>query len=84
MDNKPIVTLRDYQEWQEHPVTKALKTVLEGWREQLRDQLEEGIILRGGHYENELTSAQMVGNLSVIKQIQSLDYEGMVSFLEDL
>ena len=63
-------------------MTKALKEVLVVWREQLRDQLEAGVLTRGGSYENELISAQIVGNLSVIAQLRDLDYEGLVNFLD--
>jgi hypothetical protein len=60
-----------------------LKEVLAVWRERLRDQLEDGVHLKSGGYENELVSAQMVGNLAVIKQITDLDYEGALSFLRE-
>ena len=67
------VTLKpeEVQEWLTLPVTKVMFNMLQGWREELRDRLEDGLTLTSD--EGRYLQAQFVGSLQTIKQLLDMD-----------
>jgi hypothetical protein len=66
-----------------HPVTKGLQDLLAVWREKLRDRLEGGLLIRDTEWEAANVRCQIVGNLDVLNQLRGLDYELLISELND-
>ena len=77
------VTEQEFKDWLQHPVTKAVKAILEEKRETLRQQWEGGSFT---DYAKDTTALINVGNLGTCKGyafVSELDYEGYVTEIED-
>lgn len=71
----------EWNEWKQHPVTKALMDLLEQERETLRRQWEGGSF---GDYEKDATVLVNVGNLGTCKGlafVQELTYDDLAAKL---
>lgn len=65
-------------------MTRAHQAMLKGFREKLRDRLEQGLVIRvDSSFESAMLQAQLVGSAAVVKQLQDLDYETLVNELEE-
>ena len=71
--NNVTLRLEEVQEWLSLPVTKVLFNMLNDWREELRDRLEDGVHLVDA--DSRFVQAQFVGSLATIKQLQGMDAE---------
>lgn len=66
-------TLEEFQEWRQHPVTKAFLKSLHNAREELKEGLATGA------FEN---VPDVQGRCSVVANILSMNYEDMVEDLK--
>ena len=81
-----LPTEEEWKEWREHPVTRAFSQMVLRWREELRDQIEDGVTeMRACPTleEKVLLLVEMGGNVAVLRQIIDLDYGRFVSAMED-
>ncbi len=77
------ITEAEFKEWLEHPVTQAVKAILEKKREQMRQDWEGGSFT---DYESSTTALINVGNIGTCKGyafVQELDYVGYTTEIED-
>ena len=73
----------EFNEWLQHPVTKALREVLEAKREELRQQWEGGAF---GDYTKEATILVNVGNVGFCRGLafaSEMTYEVYLSEIDD-
>jgi len=78
-----MISDRDFAEWLEHPVTVALRKVLEKKRDDLRRAWEGGSFT---DYEKEGTVITNVANMGTCKGyawVQELDWEELETELKD-
>lgn len=78
-----MISEKDFQEWLEHPVTAAIKTVLEAKRDKLRRDWEGGSFT---DYEKEGTIITNVANIGTCKgyaYVQDLEWEELETELKD-
>ena len=80
--SKRLPTEQEFLDWLDHPVTQAQNQLLETWREELRDRLEDGIAICPTTDYNPIQAALFAGHLSVIKQLMNMDYQGLTSGVE--
>lgn len=77
------ITENEFNEWLQHPATKALMEVLAAKREDLRQQWEGGSFT---DYEKDSTVLVNVGNLGTCKGyafVMELTYEQYISEIDD-
>ena len=77
------VTEKEFKEWLEHPVTIAIKKVLEAKRDLLRRQWESGHFT---DYDMSSMALVNVGNIGTCRGyafVQELDYEGYTTEIDD-
>jgi hypothetical protein len=77
------VTEQEFNEWRQHPVTRAIMEILDRKREIIRQNWE------GGSYtdwDSSMMSLINVGNIGECKgyaYVQELDYEQYIAEIED-
>lgn len=77
------VTEQEFNEWREHPMTRALMQVLEAKRDQLRRQWEGGSFT---DYDKDGTVLVNVGNMGTCKGyafVTEFTYESYLTELDD-
>lgn len=72
-----------FADWLQHPVTEALRKVLQKWRNERKDAWERGDALAQGQAVYPLLNAAAVGECSAFKQVEELDLEKLKGELED-
>ena len=78
-----MITEEDFNAWLSHPVTKVVMKMLDGKREELRQQWEGGSFT---DYASDTTALVNVGNLGTCKGyafVQELTYEQLEGELDD-
>ena len=75
---------QEYLDWRDHPVTKAFLRMLEEYREDLKDQWEQGLMQAADPLETAIANASAIAKTRFIKEILELDYdEFLASFDHD-
>lgn len=65
-------------------MTRVHQEMLKVFAEKIRDKLEEGLTIRvDTSFESAVLTAQLVGSIAVVRQLQSLEYETLVNELEE-
>lgn len=78
-----MITDREFLEWADHPVTRALRKALEKKRDTIRRQWEGGSFT---DYEREGTVITNVANMGTCRGyewVQELDFETLIGELDD-
>lgn len=81
--NKGELNEEIFADWLQHPVTEALKLLLQKWRDERKEEWEKGDALTQGQQVYPLLNAAAVGECTGFRLIQELDFEKLRGELED-
>lgn len=78
-----MISEGEFKEWLQHPVTRAMRELLEQKRDQLRRQWESGAF---SDYEKDAVVLTNVANLGTCKGfafVQELEYDDFLTEIDD-
>ena len=79
MTSKRTVTETEFNEWRDHPVTRAFLNTLRRWREDQKEVWASGAFTDQSHFGTVILNAKAIGNCEVLDRIVGFDYEQLES-----
>lgn len=73
----------DWEEWMQHPGTKALNEWLDEEREDLKEQWASGLFTDQSQYATAILNAKAIGKLEAFELIAELNYSQLMGDLTD-
>lgn len=74
---------QEWQEWLEHPATRALHRTLRLWQEEFKDQWAGGAFTDLSQYGTAILNAKAIGGCEALERVLGLDFEQVIGESKD-
>lgn len=81
--NKPPLSLEEWADWQQHPVTKVLHQVLRGRIREFENRWRSGEFTDQSQFGTAILNAKAIGNCEALERVLGLELEDMLGESED-
>ena len=81
MDRLP--TEAEWQDWLDHPATKAQLRLLRKWKEEAKEQWAAGAFTDLSQYGTAILNAKAIGGCELIENVLDLTFEQVIGELGD-
>ena len=78
-----LPTGEEWEQWLDHPATKALQSVLRSWKEGVKDQWAAGAFTDMSQFGTAILNAKAIGAVQIIDQIIGIEYDRVAGELSD-
>ena len=74
-----MIEEEEFKGWLQHPVTKALRTMMAQRRAKLRAQWEGGSLTHQDYIAAAMNNANAIGKCEAYAEVQELEYEDFIT-----